>query len=318
MTVHPRALDYPESFLSGVIPDEAELTAGQRVEPGRSYGFFTDTTLCIGCKACEVACKEWNALPADDLGLRGTSYDNTGDVSATTWRHVHFIEHTAENGERVTEMPLFQSNWLMISDVCKHCSPTLCLEACRTGARAIIPGAVGRPVVLMTVAPPQMLWYPSRPAFGICVQSIERDRGARRYPHQIRCGLAKSLPDTGRSLCESGIEARTKRRDGGFGSAMKRTIQTGREPRSATCSSLRGPDLASLAGRRRDRLAGQSQLDRRSSRPDLGRHRSFNSVLFAARYPRTLRSWRPVRFAGESPRRIRFSIHPPLGVLRGA
>ena len=68
MTVHPRALDYPQSFLSGVIPDEAELTAGQRVEPGRSYGFFTDTTLCIGCKACEVACKEWNALPADDLG----------------------------------------------------------------------------------------------------------------------------------------------------------------------------------------------------------------------------------------------------------
>jgi hypothetical protein len=47
MTVHPRALDYTQSFLSGVIPDEAELTAGQRVEPSRSYGFFTDTTLCL-------------------------------------------------------------------------------------------------------------------------------------------------------------------------------------------------------------------------------------------------------------------------------
>ena len=58
----------------------------------RSYGFFTDTTLCIGCKACQVACKEWNALPADDMGLRGTSYDNTGDLSATTWRYVHFVE----------------------------------------------------------------------------------------------------------------------------------------------------------------------------------------------------------------------------------
>jgi formate dehydrogenase iron-sulfur subunit len=134
MTVHPRALDYPQSFLSGVIPDEAELTAGGRVEPGRSYGFFTDTTLCIGCKACEVACKEWNALPADDLGLRGTSYDNTGDLSATTWRHAHFIEHIAENGERATAMPPFQSNWLMMSDVCKHCSPAPCLEACPTGA----------------------------------------------------------------------------------------------------------------------------------------------------------------------------------------
>ena len=133
MTVHPRALDYTQSFLSGVIPDEAELTAGQRVEPGRSYGFFTDTTLCIGCKACEVACKEWNALPADDLGLRGTSYDNTGDLSATTWRHVHFIEHIAENGERATTMPPFQSNWLMMSDVCKHCPPAPCLEACSTG-----------------------------------------------------------------------------------------------------------------------------------------------------------------------------------------
>ncbi|MBV9687259.1 MAG: 4Fe-4S dicluster domain-containing protein, partial [Alphaproteobacteria bacterium] len=101
---------------------------------GRSYGFFTDTTLCIGCKACEVAGKEWNALPADDLGLRGTSYDNTGDLSATTWRHVHFIEHIVENGGRATTMPPFQSNWLMMSDVCKHCSPAPCLEACPTGA----------------------------------------------------------------------------------------------------------------------------------------------------------------------------------------
>jgi formate dehydrogenase iron-sulfur subunit len=135
MTVHPRALDYPTSFLDGPIPDEAELTAGSRVEPGRRYGFFTDTTLCIGCKACEVACKEWNLLPADDLGLRGTSYDNTGDLGATTWRHVHFIEQLSNgDGARVTEMTPFQSNWLMMSDVCKHCSPAPCLEACPTGA----------------------------------------------------------------------------------------------------------------------------------------------------------------------------------------
>jgi formate dehydrogenase iron-sulfur subunit len=135
MTVHPRALDYPDSFLDGPIPDEAELTAGSRVEPGRRYGFFTDTTLCIGCKACEVACKEWNLLPADDLGLRGTSYDNTGDLGANTWRHVHFIEQLSNgDGARVTEMAPFQSNWLMMSDVCKYCSPAPCLEACPTGA----------------------------------------------------------------------------------------------------------------------------------------------------------------------------------------
>jgi formate dehydrogenase iron-sulfur subunit len=135
MTTHPRVLDYPEPILPGMIPHEAELTAGTRVEPGRSYGFFTDTTLCIGCKACEVACKEWNALPADDIGLTGQSYDNTGSLSATTWRHVAFIERISNaQGERATTLQPFQSNWLMMSDVCKHCSPAPCLEACPTGA----------------------------------------------------------------------------------------------------------------------------------------------------------------------------------------
>jgi formate dehydrogenase iron-sulfur subunit len=129
-----RALDYPESFLPGIIRNESELTAGTRIEPGRRYGFFTDTTLCIGCKACEVACKEWNALPADDLGLSGHSYDNTNDLGANTWRHVHFIEKIGEDGARATEMPPFQSHWLMMSDVCKHCANAPCLEACPTGA----------------------------------------------------------------------------------------------------------------------------------------------------------------------------------------
>ncbi len=90
MGVHARALEYADSELSGVIPQEAELTAGAIIEPGKSYGFFTDTTLCIGCKACEVACKEWNALPAEEFKLSGHSYDNTGSLSATTWRHVSF------------------------------------------------------------------------------------------------------------------------------------------------------------------------------------------------------------------------------------
>jgi formate dehydrogenase iron-sulfur subunit len=55
-------------------------------------GFFTDTTVCIGCKACEVACKEWNAIPATMGELSGNSYDNTGGLGANTWRHVAFIE----------------------------------------------------------------------------------------------------------------------------------------------------------------------------------------------------------------------------------
>jgi formate dehydrogenase iron-sulfur subunit len=106
--------------------DEAERTAGTRVEPGKAYGFFTDTTLCIGCKACEVACKEWNQLPAEDDGLTGMSYDNTGDLSATTWRHVAFVEQMNRPGR--------PDRWLMMSDVCKHCDPAPCLEACPTGA----------------------------------------------------------------------------------------------------------------------------------------------------------------------------------------
>ena len=133
--VHPRALDYPESILNGVIPNESELTAEVKIEPGRSYGFFTDTSVCIGCKACEVACKEWNTLPATNLKLTGQSYDNTSALSSTTWRHVEFIEKISQNGDgRVTSMPPFQSNWLMMSDVCKHCANAACLDACPTGA----------------------------------------------------------------------------------------------------------------------------------------------------------------------------------------
>jgi formate dehydrogenase iron-sulfur subunit len=135
MAVHQRAREYTDSVLTGMIPQEAELTAGVTLEPGRRYGFFTDTTLCIGCKACEVACKEWNALPAEDFKLSGHSYDNTGSLSATTWRHVTFLEKLrVSDGARVTALQPFQSNWLMMSDVCKHCSPAPCLEACPTGA----------------------------------------------------------------------------------------------------------------------------------------------------------------------------------------
>jgi len=125
-----RAADLCGNDLDGVIPNESELTAGVRIVPGRSYGFFTDTTLCIGCKACEVACKEWNNLPADHLGLTGDSYDNTGALSANTWRHVNFVEH----GVRDDCGTPGQSGWLMMSDVCKHCHNAPCLEACPTGA----------------------------------------------------------------------------------------------------------------------------------------------------------------------------------------
>jgi formate dehydrogenase iron-sulfur subunit len=119
----------------GAIEDESEISAGVRIEPGKRYGFFTDTTLCIGCKACEVACKEWNVLPAEEMKLSGNSYDNTRALGATTWRHVSFIEKLGDlNAESQSRMPPFQSSWLMLSDVCKHCENAACLEACPTGA----------------------------------------------------------------------------------------------------------------------------------------------------------------------------------------
>jgi len=91
-------------------------------------GFFTDTSLCIGCKACEVACKQWNQLPSDGYEFSGMSYDNTQALSATTWRHVAFVEAPGSGA------PGAQQNWLMLSDVCKHCSNAGCLQACPTGA----------------------------------------------------------------------------------------------------------------------------------------------------------------------------------------
>src|SRR4051812_34222686 len=117
-------------------------------------GFFTDTSVCIGCKACEVACKEWNQIPASPQGFTGESYDNTIDLGADTWRHVAFIEQrkaldalpgaslteTAALGELAGDSGLatYQDGegmrWLMASDVCKHCTHAACLEVCPTGA----------------------------------------------------------------------------------------------------------------------------------------------------------------------------------------
>lgn len=124
-------------------------------------GFFTDTSVCIGCKACEVACKEWNSLPADGAGaggedhdidvlaLTGMSYDNTGGLGASTYRHVAFIEQEVparQSAQVDLGMPgsalpgsappgdATEVRWLMSSDVCKHCTHAACLDVCPTGA----------------------------------------------------------------------------------------------------------------------------------------------------------------------------------------
>lgn len=126
---------------------------GEEAKP--RMGFFTDTSICIGCKACEVACKEWNEVPEDGLNFTGHSFDNTGHLGADTWRHVAFIEQrkplgvesatdsfvqaaarmqVAEEAALAGERDAEGLRWLMSSDVCKHCTSAACLEVCPTGA----------------------------------------------------------------------------------------------------------------------------------------------------------------------------------------
>ncbi|HEY8114488.1 MAG TPA: 4Fe-4S dicluster domain-containing protein [Actinomycetes bacterium] len=144
-----------QETIHGPLHDVA-AEAGFVAHPPR-MGFFTDTSVCIGCKACEVACKEWNLIPDDGFTLLGMSFDNTGQLGANSWRHVAFIEQqrpvrtepvalgmpsvgepdaqpvtedrTGEGSEQGTEL-----RWLMASDVCKHCTHAGCLDVCPTGA----------------------------------------------------------------------------------------------------------------------------------------------------------------------------------------
>ncbi len=94
--------------------------------------FLTDSTLCIGCKACEVACKEWNQVSEDGLNWAGHSYDNTGAVGHSTWRHVKFVEHAPAPGHGGNSPEV--NSWTFSSDVCKHCANAGCLESCPTGS----------------------------------------------------------------------------------------------------------------------------------------------------------------------------------------
>jgi formate dehydrogenase iron-sulfur subunit len=123
----------------------AQETYGAEAKP--RVGFFTDTSVCIGCKACEVACKEWNLVPEDGLEWSGNSYDNTGELGANTWRHVAFVEQRkpmriaddtvipdALEGDALAQTSAAPLRWLMESDVCKHCTHAGCLDACPTGA----------------------------------------------------------------------------------------------------------------------------------------------------------------------------------------
>ncbi|MBV9857587.1 MAG: 4Fe-4S dicluster domain-containing protein [Streptosporangiaceae bacterium] len=137
------------------MPADPAGRAGYAAGHPPRVGFFTDTSVCIGCKACEVACKTWNEVPEDGLRLTGMSYDNSVGLGASTWRHVAFIERSVASGGTIPpEPPLLTGGlpvppsspegggpdvtgdirWLMSSDVCKHCTEAGCLDVCPTGA----------------------------------------------------------------------------------------------------------------------------------------------------------------------------------------
>jgi formate dehydrogenase iron-sulfur subunit len=132
-----------------MIGEGTESTNQRRhsyVQDGVEVGFFTDPTVCIGCKACEVACKEWNEVPDDGFTWSGNSYDNTGRLGASTWRHVLFLEQDRQKGNQIVGSSFNQQSaisnqqsedpfrWVFLSDVCKHCEEAGCLEACPTGS----------------------------------------------------------------------------------------------------------------------------------------------------------------------------------------
>ena len=149
----PQAVDPPrDGWRAALARLVYPFRRGVRPAPQPPTGFYTDTTVCIGCKACEVACKQWNQLPADGYRLSGNSYDNTVELSATSWRHVKFIEQFPIDDlqpEKVAAVEVPSdgpytweglslepqlNRWLMMSDVCKHCVTAPCQQACPTGA----------------------------------------------------------------------------------------------------------------------------------------------------------------------------------------
>src|ERR671931_947866 len=99
------------------------------ITPGTAYGFFTDTSVCIGCKACEVACKEWNLLAGNEA-VFGDGFDNTGQLDSQNWRHVRLIDNVPDETFGTGQ----GKAWLLMSDVCKHCQHASCMDVCPTGA----------------------------------------------------------------------------------------------------------------------------------------------------------------------------------------
>ena len=181
-------------------------------------GMFVDTTICIGCKACQVACKQWNALPGEPAHFRedpaemipvavhctGDSYDNTADLSGTNWRHVRVIEQFPENRAG--------GRWLIASDSCKHCGDAGCLNACPTGA--LVRTDLGNVVVRQDVCIGCKYCLPSCPCGVVAFSALTGTaRKCTLCDDRIRRGLgtacAKACP-TGSIAYGEGTELRKR------------------------------------------------------------------------------------------------------------
>jgi len=185
--------------------------SGWDTPPARK-GFFTDTSICIGCKACEVACKEWNAVPEDGLNLLGQSYDNTGELGASTWRHVAFIEQpappaqpaapvnlgmptTRKPGEDADPATRTEFRWLMSSDVCKHCTHAACLDVCPTGS--LFRTEFGTVVVQEDICNGCGYCVPACP-FGVIDRRIE-DKTVKNHGLAQKCTLCYDRLEAGQT-----------------------------------------------------------------------------------------------------------------------
>src|SRR5471032_378304 len=109
-----------------IIARSATTTLPPSVRQQEEVAKLIDTTKCIGCKACQVACSEWNEL-RDEVGHNHGTYDNPQDLSAESWTLMRFTEH--ENAAGNLE-------WLIRKDGCMHCADPGCLKACPS------PGAI--------------------------------------------------------------------------------------------------------------------------------------------------------------------------------
>ncbi len=91
-------------------------------------GFLVDTSRCIGCRSCQVACKQWNKLESDKTGNQGT-FENPRDLTPALYNRIRFVEKADPQGDM---------SWRFLNERCMHCGDAGCMKVCPS------PGALTR------------------------------------------------------------------------------------------------------------------------------------------------------------------------------